>query len=359
MIRRIGLHILFWLTYLFLKTYISVFLINYSYFDLDITTRILKGFLPELIVLPPKLLMAYYIMYSIIPRMNKRSTWVLITELLILIFISLVMYTMLLSYIVMPFIHNEQLPEGTVTENISRIIWRLLDMLTVVGAACTFTLLRKQIRAAKRQQELIQEKLQSELNYLRAQTNPHFLFNTLNSIYALARKQSPETSQVVMQLSKLMRYMLYDCREKLVPLENEWRVIEDYVELERLRYGDRVRVNLEKKVSQSMAMISPLMLLPIVENAFKHGAGNNPGMTNIRIELREENGNVQFKVENSIETTLPSQSLSDSSGIGLKNVKRQLELLYPEHSMEASRVNGTFTTTIKLHLHDEAAMPHR
>src|SRR6185295_19904481 len=112
MIRRIGLHILFWVTYLFLKTYISVFLINYSYFDLDLTTRILKGFLPELIVLPSKLLMAYYIMYSIIPRMSTRSKWKLVAELVVLIFISLLMYSMLLKYIVMPMIHNEQLPAG-------------------------------------------------------------------------------------------------------------------------------------------------------------------------------------------------------------------------------------------------------
>src|ERR1700733_2832619 len=113
MAKRIGLHALFWITYLFLKTYISVFLMNYSYFDLDLTTRIIKGFLPELIVLPPKLLMAYYIMYSIIPRMNTKSKWKLVAELLVLIFISLVMYSVLLKYIVFPMVHNEQFPEGT------------------------------------------------------------------------------------------------------------------------------------------------------------------------------------------------------------------------------------------------------
>src|SRR5689334_19150185 len=127
--RRIGLHILFWVTYLFLKTYISVFLINYSYFSLDLETRILKGFLPELIVLPAKLLMAYYIMYSIIPRLGSKPKWQLPVELFVLIFISLLIYTLLLNYIVFPYIHNEQLPAGTVTENISRQIWRLLDML--------------------------------------------------------------------------------------------------------------------------------------------------------------------------------------------------------------------------------------
>lgn len=357
MIRRIGLHVLFWTTYLFLKTYISVFLINYSYFELDLATRIMKGILPELIVLPPKLLMAYYIMYSIIPRMGTKSKWKLVAELIVLVSISLVMYSLLLKYIVFPMVHNEQFPEGTLTENISRFIWRLLDILTVVGVACTFNLLRKQIRDTKRQQVLTREKLQSELNYLRAQTNPHFLFNTLNSIYALARKQSPQTPQVVMQLSKLMRYMLYECREKLVPLENEWKVIEDYVELERLRYGDRVRVILEKKPSESRTMIAPLLLLPIVENAFKHGAGNNQGVTHILVELEEEHGFLKFKVENNIEAA--SQSLPNSSGIGLQNVKRQLELLYPDHTMEASRLNGTFTTTIQLPIHDEIAVPHR
>src|SRR4030095_11343285 len=148
-----GLHVLLWVTYLFLKTYLSVFLINYSYFDLDLTTRIMKGFLPELIVLPPKLLMAYYIMYSIIPRMSTKWRWKLVAELIVLILISLLMYSMLLKYIVMPMVHNEELPQGTITENISRFIWRLLDILTVVGIACTFKLLRKQIHDAKRQRE--------------------------------------------------------------------------------------------------------------------------------------------------------------------------------------------------------------
>jgi LytS/YehU family sensor histidine kinase len=112
-------------------------------------------------------------------------------------------------------------------------------------------------------------------------TNPHFLFNTLNSIYALSRKQSEQTPEVVLQLSKLLRYMLYECKEPFVPLEKEWRIIEDYIALEKLRYSDRVEAVMKNDILRSDIMIAPLLFLPLVENAFKHGAGNNRNHTDI------------------------------------------------------------------------------
>ena len=202
-------------------------------------------------------------------------------------------------------------------------------MLTVVGVACTFKLMRKQARDAKKEQQLVREKLQSELNFLRAQTNPHFLFNTLNSIYALSRRQSPQTPDVVMQLSKLLRYMLHECREPFVPLEREWKVIEDYVALEKLRYGNRVNVNMTKENVNGSFLVAPLLFLPLVENAFKHGAGNNRHHTEISIDMKQHNGSLDFLVKNNFEIT--DEDPDRSFGIGLQNVKRQLELLYPGH----------------------------
>jgi LytS/YehU family sensor histidine kinase len=207
-------------------------------------------------------------------------------------------------------------------------------------------------------QELIQEKLQSELNFLRAQTNPHFLFNTLNSIYALARKQSSQTPEVVMQLSKLLRYMIHECKEPFVPLEKEWKIIEDYVGLEELRFGDRIHVKMTKQENGSGEMIAPLLLLPLVENAFKHGAGNNRDHTEILIDLKKENCKLHFSVENNFETANGLQE--KSSGIGLQNVKRQLELLYPDHSMSIENSDGRFKVSISLKsMHDGVELSDR
>jgi hypothetical protein len=358
MITRIGLHVLFWGTYLFLKTYMGVFLFNYSYFDLALITRIEKALVPELIILLPKMMVAYFIMYSVIPRIDRQNRWRLAGECLTMLAAALIMYHLLMQFIIYPFIYEETKPAAqSLTQAVSRHMWRTLDLLTVVGAACTFRLMRKQLEEARRSKQLVEEKLQSELNFLRAQLNPHFLFNTLNNIYALARKQAKETPEVVMQLSKLLRYTLYECSEKYVPLEKEWRMIEDYVQLEKLRYGNRVKVNMQKEVQQPAALVAPLLMLPLVENAFKHGAGNNYHFTEITLRLVQHNRDFHFTIKNNFEAG--STTPAASNGIGLQNVKRQLELLYPEHSMQVSSQEGTFVAGIQMKLHEETAMPHR
>ncbi|MGB3075458.1 MAG: histidine kinase [Chitinophagales bacterium] len=356
---RIGLHVLFWGTYLFLKTYVNVFLINYSYFNLPWDVRIAKSFLPEAILLLPKMLIAYFLMYYLIPRMGKEKKWRLTAAAVGVMALCLLTYHGLIQVVIMPLIHHEVPEQNSVSEGISRFIWRMLDLLTVAGAACTLALMRKQLKDAKREQQLIREKLQSELNFLRAQTNPHFLFNTLNSIYALARKQAPETAQVVMQLSKLLRYMLHECKETFVPLDKEWKVIEDYIELEKIRYGERVQVTCHTFVSNLQAPVAPLLLLPVVENAFKHGAGNNRGKTTISINLEEQKGHLIFEVKNNIESENENNVASTASGIGLSNVKRQLELLYPVHTFETFRNNGFFTTLLTFQWDDQTALPDR
>lgn len=353
MIRRIALHVAFWTTYLALNSYVEVFLINHSFFELEMGTRIMKALIPELLLLPPKLLMAYTIMYFILPRLKHAAKWRLVLELVLVTAVSLVMYHFMLTAIIYPVVFKEAFPDSTFAQDISRLIWRLLDLTTVVGLACAFKLLRQQTKDARKRQQLVQEKLQSELNFLRAQTNPHFLFNTLNSIYALSRKQSPQTSEVVMQLSKLLRYMIYECKEPFVPLEKEWKIIEDYVALEKLRYGDRVKVNISSHIPGNGEMIAPLLFLPLVENAFKHGPGNHSDQTTISIDLSKHQDQIKFSVENNMADR--HEADDTSGGIGLNNVRRQLELLYPDHSIQVDRANGKFVATIIINPNHHAA----
>jgi two-component system LytT family sensor kinase len=122
------------------------------------------------------------------------------------------------------------------------------DLFITVAAATTIKMIRVHYKSLEFEQELLREKLQSELNFLRAQTNPHFLFNTLNNLYVLARKKSDRTADAIMMLSKIMRFVLYDCRSPRIPVADEARIIQDYIELEKLRYNDRLRVQYEENI---------------------------------------------------------------------------------------------------------------
>ena len=203
------------------------------------------------------------------------------------------------------------------------------------------------MRQKETEQEIIKKKLETELQFLKAQTNPHFLFNTLNNIYALARKKSDNTADVVLKLSKLLRFMLYESQKENITISEEIQVIDDYIELEKIRYSSGLKLNFLKSVDNELELIAPLILLPFVENAFKHGASESRFGSIINIDLYLLEGNLYFKIENSISSE--TQKMQPEK-LGLKNIKRQLELLYPEHSLEIENDETHFAVTLNLKL---------
>ena len=215
------------------------------------------------------------------------------------------------------------------------------------------SLFRMRLAVAGREKQLVEEKLQSELRFLRAQTNPHFLFNTLNNLYHLARKRSDSTPDAILKLSGMMRFMLYECSAPRIRLSQEVNVIRDYLDLERLRYGARLDVGFQVEADEESRLIAPLLLLPFVENAFKHGASESQGNTWVRIFLLLKNGELHFRVENAKD---PSERMA-AEGIGLKNVKRQLELLYPAHSLELDDEGDRFSARLRIGLYNETRQP--
>jgi len=210
----------------------------------------------------------------------------------------------------------------------------------------------------RRMRELEKENLQSELKFLRSQINPHFLFNTLNSLYALTLKKSDSAPQMVIRLSEIMRYMLYDCNEAEVSLEKEIQYMGNYVELERLRYGSDVEINYTLEGLATDQKIAPLLFTPFFENAFKHGLGNriHGGWIDIAFKVKEEL--VTLTIGNSIPQKeyenrkfRPSEVKSSSSGIGLENVKRRLKLLYPDnHSLQIKEGTDYFRIILDIKL---------
>ncbi|HEV9038814.1 MAG TPA: histidine kinase, partial [Puia sp.] len=187
------------------------------------------------------------------------------------------------------------------------------------------------VRLRQATQQLRIEKQQAELNYLKSQTNPHFLFNTLNNIYALARDRSDLAPESIMRLSKILRYMLYDAGGQYVAIEQELKVIGDYISLEQLRYDDTLRVNFNYDVEDMKQSLPPLLLVPMVENAFKHGASETRNRPFVDIHLSIASRQLAFLVRNSIEGQPDEGSIKEN--IGLSNLRRQLELLYTDYRL--------------------------
>ncbi|MEM8764222.1 MAG: histidine kinase [Bacteroidota bacterium] len=200
-------------------------------------------------------------------------------------------------------------------------------LIYTTGTGMAAFLLRRNIIIQRETVE--KEKLQRdiELNYLKQQVNPHFLFNSLNSIYALSRQQSLETPTVVMQLSELMRYQLESGKKDMVLLKEELEFIENYLLLEEKRLSKRCTIEFVIDGKVSSYAIAPMLLIPFVENAVKHGAQRTNEPSTIDISATMQNGRLQFSVMNSIPSTIPE---INRKGMGLENVKRRLNLLYPK-----------------------------
>jgi two-component system, LytTR family, sensor kinase len=227
----------------------------------------------------------------------------------------------------------------------------LLSTFFVLFITSSFAITAKFVRIIIKQKEIekeiIKSKLDTELQFLKSQTNPHFLFNTLNNIYVLARKKSELTAPIVMKLSNLLRFTLYESQNQLIFISEEIKVIENYIELEKVRFNENLKITFNQKVENYNQEVAPLVLLPFVENAFKHGAGENRYETNIKINLTLKNSLLTFQIENDTSTVSEVEIVEK---IGLSNVRRQLELLYPDHYLEINKENQKFIVILKLQL---------
>ncbi len=202
------------------------------------------------------------------------------------------------------------------------------------------------------QQRLLQkitvEKLQAEVNFLRSQVNPHFLFNSLNNLYALTLKKSDRAPDMVLKLADMMEYMLYDSDEVRVPLEKEVDYLKNYLDLEKLRCREDSDISLEVQGEMNGLEMAPHLLLPLVENAVKHGVGKQARQARLHGTLTVDRSVVQFTVENS---KPPALSSAGKGGIGLTNLRKRLELLYPgAHSLRIDDQPSLFRVTLEIAL---------
>ena len=200
-------------------------------------------------------------------------------------------------------------------------------------------------------QKVRTEKKQAELLFLKSQINPHFLFNTLNNIYSLSQYQPQLVSESVMRLSKILRYLLYETGNEFVTVEKEIKIITDYIDLEKLRYNETVTIDFNYEITNFFETIPPLLLLPLVENAFKHGVSMSRGKRFVDVKCVLQERKLEFVVKNSIPATeVATESGDTKNHIGLANLRRRLELLYKDFELVAGQRDSVFTVVLKINL---------
>jgi two-component system LytT family sensor kinase len=194
------------------------------------------------------------------------------------------------------------------------------------------------------QRDLENQRLSAELAFLKSQINPHFLFNSLNSIYSLAYQRSETTPEAILKLSEIMRYMLYECNDNKVDLVKELQYLQNYIDLQKIRFGTKAYIDFKVDGKIENQQIVPLLLIAFIENAFKHGVANNPQMP-IRLLIDVDDAHLHFYMQNKKHTN----NRDPAGGIGLNNVKRRLNLLYPgKYNLEIHDEPDTYTVELSL-----------
>lgn len=258
----------------------------------------------------------------------------------------------ILMFVTMPFLYPDAAVKGTFFRfNYLYVFFNIWVMPAILASV---KLIEYWFADQKQNQELMQQKLESELKFLKSQIHPHFLFNTLNNLYALTLDKSDKAPEVVVKLSDLLSYMLYECNVPRVPLDKEINLLKDYLDLEKIRYQSELKVNFDVQGRVNGKMIAPLLLIPFIENGFKHGLSKQIEKPWINILLEVEDFRLTFKVENNKPLVEKADEAGYTEGIGLKNVKRRLDLIYgDDYELEIENEQGVFKVVLNLKLENQ------
>jgi two-component system LytT family sensor kinase len=304
--------------------------------------------------------LTYGIIYIILPRYisprdpsgTKNKNW-MITTVSLLLFISLIA---LINYLFFILVFSISTRLGYFDKmpgmNFIIPIWGrqiLFNYPTVVGFALAIKLLKNWYLKQREAAQVAREKINAELQLLKAQVHPHFLFNTLNNIYSFIINNSPDATEAIKKLSTMLHYIIYECNQSLVKLEKELKMIRGYIDLEKIRYGESFNMSLQVQGDSINKMICPLLLIPFLENSFKHGASQMLTHPWVSLDIVIEDGNLFFNLTNS-KPTLAGEKII-TKGLGLSNVKKRLVILYPgTHSLNITEDAMSFSVSLKVPL---------
>ena len=333
-------HLLFWLIY-FVFNFFRFASINNDYW------YSLKS---NLIEFPLNIIITYFTIYYLIPRFILKKKYLqffllFIPSLLLFYLIRTGLNYILVSENIWPEAQGNQEPFTVI-----HVVELVIGAIYVIALVSAIKLTYDWANEKKRNEDLQRVQLQTELNFLKSQIQPHFFFNTLNNLYALVIKQSPNAANVVMKLSEIMQYVLYEVKEPKISLLKSINYLYSYLELEKLRYGDRVKSEISIDGDIDEVEVPPLLFLPFIENCFKHGARNQEDI-NVLISFVVQDNFLYFTVTNNY--VKPNEA-KPKHGIGIENVKRRLQLLYgSEYSLKIRAKVNEYSVNLKLPLHED------
>lgn len=338
--RNLWLHLSFWCVYLSFHFYqVSVFQRRMDVFDWPKASALIAvQFLLTMAI-------SYFNYFILLPRFLVRKKWgTYLLEFILPFAATIALRIALQRWIVDEFTHQEK--HFYSNTFIVQAVVVTLFIVVFIGFL-RFVSDWFEFEAAK--QEIENQKLVAELNFLRAQINPHFLFNTLNNLYYLAYSNSPNTTEVISKLSLVMRYMIYDANHSKVLLTKEIEYMENYIALEKLRLSGQANISFNITGDVSTVQVVPLILITFLENAFKHGVSNSSEPAWVKVSIDVKDHVLDYTVENS--KSPGARDLAGKSGIGLANVSRRLDLLYPnKYELSVSDEPDRYYIHLKLDL---------
>lgn len=289
----------------------------------------------------------FNLLYLIPEYLSKKK----IFRYLILLLLSLVIATPIRTFLLyIKFRNYPELQMEVLESQFEQYIFSLI----IVSASTILKIVSDWLRQQREMRDLRTQTMQSELSFLRSQINPHFLFNTLNSLYALSLKKDDKAPDIVLQLSDMMRYMLYESNEEKVPIEKEIGYMKNYLELEKLRHGPNVKIEFALGGDFSDLKIRPLLFLPFIENCFKHGVNKSLDLSYVIMKLEADDSKIEFSIKNNKPADDLKTDFDEVGGIGLQNIRRRLKLLYPgRHHLEIRETDEEFIVNLTL-LHKQA-----
>lgn len=321
---RVLLHVLAW----------TAFVVAWLVYAALLGNPIYELVVNKLCYLGPQLLATYFLLYYQLPKLvYKKKYGQFLLSLALAAYFTTALARLIKIYVYEPALGSTLAKDSLydIFTQLSPLVAQYLLWVYIPPIMAVILKLLKDHFIEKQQfEQLQQEKTIAELNFLQAQLHPHFLFNTLNNLYTLTIHKSEKAPALILKLSEIVDYMFKECKEDQVSIIKEVQLLQNYIDLERLRYGDRLSLDFKHQIDDPSATISPLILLSILENAFKHGASGDMGQPRIQIDLSVQKGVLHYRVFNTKVAVAQSDLTDFKKGIGVNNIKRQLALRYPK-----------------------------
>lgn len=354
---RIARHASFWLFWVLFQALL------YSTAPIDVYNqatyfnKLMLSLLDSSIYIIVHMFLSYSLMYIVIPGLLlKQRYWLTALCTFLLFLLTAILSALLTKYVIGPmrdFFSNDSYKTSPIriynADFYKSVLAGLRGGITIGGIAATIKLMKYWYIKEQRNLQLQKENAESQLQLLKAQVHPHFLFNTLNNIYAYTQNTSPVAAKMVTGLSDMLRFILYEANQSFVPLSKELRMVQDYISLEQIRYGNKLEIHISLPEQTNGLCIAPLLLLPLVENCFKHGASNILDHPWINLHIILNKNEMHMKLING--KAVAEEATTKGHGIGISNVEKRLSLLYPgKYEFTVTNDPDVFIVNLKVEL---------